>query len=62
MGLIRRLVRVGGYVKITLELDDASMLEAEIAHAESERLKLRPGERVGFDFAHASVFVEDYSI
>jgi len=61
-GLIQRLVRVGGYVKLTLELDDGSTLEAEISHEEAEQLNLRKGERVGFDFARTCLFFEDYAI
>jgi sulfate transport system ATP-binding protein len=61
-GLIQRLVRVGGYAKLTLELDDGSTLEAEIAHEEAEQLGLRKGERVGFDFARTLLFFEDYAI
>ncbi len=62
LGKIQRLVRVGGYVRITLELEDGSLLEAELTHAEVQRLGLALGERVGFDFARTRLFAEDYAI
>jgi sulfate transport system ATP-binding protein len=62
VGLIQRLARVGGYAKLTLELDDGSTLEAEITHEEAEQLGLRKGERVGFDFTRTCLFFEDYAI
>lgn len=62
VGLIQRLVRVGGYVKLTLELDDGSTLEAEITYEEASQLDLNKGERVGFDFSRTCLFFEDYAI
>jgi sulfate transport system ATP-binding protein len=59
---IQRLVRVGGYAKVSLELSDGTLLDAEIAQEEAERLKLEKGEQVTFEFSRPNVFFEDYSI
>jgi sulfate/thiosulfate transport system ATP-binding protein len=59
---ILRLQRVGGIVKLSLELPSGEPMAVEVAKAEFDALSVQEGDRVMVDLKEAKVFVEDYSI
>ncbi|MCK6587812.1 MAG: sulfate/molybdate ABC transporter ATP-binding protein [Polyangiaceae bacterium] len=61
-GLIERMSRVGGVVKMELRLADGQPLSVEIAKDRAQELGLVEGDRVLVNLKDAKVFVQDYAI
>lgn len=61
-GKIERLVRVGGFVKLSLTLDDGDLLSVQMSKAELDELGIEVGERVRVEVKETKLFVNDYSI
>ena len=62
LGLVERLARVGGLVKIELRLPSGDSVTVQMPRAEVEALGIAAGDRVMVDLVGAKVFMEDYSI
>ena len=61
-GVIQRLARVAGRVKIELLLPSGESMAVELARADFDGLGVGEGDRVMIDLLAARVFVEDYAI
>lgn len=61
-GRIERLVRVGGFVKLSLMLDDGDLLSVQMSKTELDELGIEVGERVRVEVKETKLFVNDYSI
>ncbi len=61
-GKIERLVRVGGFVKLSLTLDDGELLSVQMSKLELDSLGVEVGERVRVEVRETKLFVNDYSI
>jgi sulfate transport system ATP-binding protein len=61
-GKIERLVRVGGFVKLSLTLDDGDLLSVQMSKTELDELGIEVGERVRVEVKETKLFVNDYSI
>jgi sulfate transport system ATP-binding protein len=59
---IERLTRIGGQVKLALELPSGESMTVHMPKTEVDSLGLEAGDRVMVDLKDAKVFVEDYSI
>jgi sulfate transport system ATP-binding protein len=59
---IMRMTRIGGQVKLTVELGTGDSVTVQMAKAEVEQLGVEQGDRVMVDLKEAKVFVEDYTI
>jgi sulfate transport system ATP-binding protein len=59
---IVRMMRVGGQVKLTVELGTGDMVTVQMAKTEVDQLGVEQGDRVMVDLKEAKVFVEDYTI
>jgi sulfate transport system ATP-binding protein len=59
---IVRITRVGGQVKLTVELGTGDVITVQMAKAEVDQLGVEQGDRVMVDLKEAKVFVEDYTI
>jgi sulfate/thiosulfate transport system ATP-binding protein len=62
VALVRSLQRVGGFVKVEVQLATSEMMTVQLSRAEAEALGLKEGERVLVDLGDAKVFLGDYSI
>jgi sulfate transport system ATP-binding protein len=62
LGRIKELRRVGGYVKLTVELPSGEDVSVETSKAQADALALEPEGRVLVDVSAAQLFVGDYSI
>jgi sulfate transport system ATP-binding protein len=61
-GLIERMSRIGGVVKMELRLPDGQALSVEIAKDRAQELGLVEGDQVLVNLKDAKVFVQDYVI
>jgi sulfate transport system ATP-binding protein len=61
-GLIERMSRIGGVVKMELRLPDGQPLSVEISKDRAQELGLVEGDRVLVNLKDAKVFVQDYVI
>ena len=59
---IVRMTRIGGQVKLTVELGTGDSITVQMAKAEVDQLGVEQGDRVMVDLKEAKVFVEDYTI
>jgi sulfate transport system ATP-binding protein len=59
---IVRMTRIGGQVKLTVELGTGESVTVQMAKAEVDQLGVEQGDRVMVDLKEAKVFVEDYTI
>jgi sulfate/thiosulfate transport system ATP-binding protein len=59
---IVRMTRIGGQVKLTVELGSGDSVTVQMAKAEVDQLGVEQGDRVMVDLKEAKVFVEDYTI
>jgi sulfate transport system ATP-binding protein len=59
---VLRMTRVGGQVKLTVELGTGDTVTVQMAKVEVDQLGVEQGDRVMVDLKEAKVFVEDYSI
>jgi sulfate transport system ATP-binding protein len=59
---IVRMTRVGGQVKLTVELGTGDTVTVQMAKVEVDLLGVEQGDRVMVDLKEAKVFVEDYTI
>jgi sulfate/thiosulfate transport system ATP-binding protein len=59
---IVRMTRIGGQVKLTVELGTGDSVTVQMAKAEVDQLGVEQGDRVMVDLKEAKVFVEDYTI
>jgi sulfate transport system ATP-binding protein len=57
-----RMTRVGGQVKLTVELASGDSVTVQMAKTEVDQLGVEQGDRVMVDLKEAKVFVEDYAI
>jgi sulfate/thiosulfate transport system ATP-binding protein len=62
LGRICTLRRVGGYVKLTVELSGGELVAVERPKSEIDALALAEGDRVFIDVGEAQVLVGDYAI
>jgi len=62
LALVTQLRRVGGYVKLSVQLPSGEMVTVETPKAEADALSLKVGDRVLVDTASAQLVVGDYSI
>ncbi|MBK7861353.1 MAG: ATP-binding cassette domain-containing protein [Archangiaceae bacterium] len=62
LGRVTALRRVGGYVKLTVQLPGGESVEVEKPKAEVDTLALKEGDRVLVDVGTAQLFVGDYAI
>jgi sulfate transport system ATP-binding protein len=62
LAVVLRLVRVGGFTKIDLQLASGECMTVQLAAREADALAVADGDSVLVDLHHAKVFVEDYSI
>ena len=56
------MTRIGGHVKLSVELANGEPMTVQMAKAEIDALGVEQGDRVMVDLKEAKVFVEDYSI
>ena len=61
-GRVERLTRVGGLVKVSLELENGDPMGVQMPKAEFDALGLTLGDRVLVDLQDTKVFLEDYVI
>ena len=59
---IERLTRIGGQVKLLIQLGTGESVTVQMPKAELDQLGLEQGDRVLVDLKAAKVFVEDYAI
>jgi sulfate transport system ATP-binding protein len=59
---IVRMTRIGGQVKLTVELGTGESVTVQMAKVEVDQLGVEQGDRVMVDLKEAKVFVEDYTI
>jgi sulfate transport system ATP-binding protein len=59
---ITRITRIGGQVKITVELATGESMTVQMPKAELDMLGVEQGDSVMLDMKEAKVFVEDYAI
>jgi sulfate transport system ATP-binding protein len=59
---ITRMTRIGGQMKITVELATGESVTVQMPKAELDALGVEQGDRVMLDLKEAKVFVEDYTI
>jgi len=57
-----RLTRIGGQVKLTVQLGTGDSVTVQMGKAEIDQLGIVQGDRVMVDLKEAKVFVEDYAI
>jgi sulfate transport system ATP-binding protein len=62
LGRVTALRRVGGYVKLTVQMPSGESVEVEKSKGEVDALALKAGDRVLVDVGSAQLFVGDYSI
>src|SRR5262249_10561401 len=62
VALVLSLQRVGGFVKIEVQLHTEEKMIVQLPRAEADALGLKEGDRVLVDLGDAKVFLEDYSI
>jgi sulfate transport system ATP-binding protein len=62
VALVMSLQRVGGFVKIDVQLATMEKMTVQLPRAEADSLALKEGDRVLVDLGDAKVFLEDYSI
>jgi sulfate/thiosulfate transport system ATP-binding protein len=62
VALVMALQRVGGFVKIDVQLATMEKMTVQLPRAEADSLGLKEGDRVLVDLGDAKVFLEDYSI
>jgi sulfate transport system ATP-binding protein len=62
VGRVRRLTRVGGWVKVDVALPTGEEMTVQMSRIEVERLRVTEGDPVMVDLLVAKVFVDDYSI
>jgi sulfate transport system ATP-binding protein len=61
-GRVERLTRIGGLVKVSLELENGDPMGVQMPKAEFDALGLTLGDRVLVDLQDTKVFLEDYAI
>ena len=59
---VLRMTRVGGQVKLTVELGTGDSITVQMPKTEIDQLGIEQGDRVMVDLKEAKVFVEDYTI
>ena len=59
---IVRMTRIGGQVKLTVELGTGDSITVQMAKTEVDQLGVVQGDRVMVDLKEAKLFVEDYTI
>ncbi len=59
---VDRVNRIGGQVKVLLQLPTGELVVSQVAHVQAEDLRLTPGDTVFVDLVATNVFHEDYSI
>ncbi len=62
VGTIESLVRIGGYVRVSLRLATAESMSVQMPKSELDALGVKEGDRVMVDIGGAKIFMEDYSI
>lgn len=61
-GRIERLTRIGGQVKVSLELENGDAMGVQMPKSEFDALGLELGDRVLVDLRDTKVFLDDYAI
>jgi len=59
---VLRMTRVGGQVKLTVQLGTGDSITVQMPKTEIDQLGIEQGDRVMVDLKEAKVFVEDYTI
>jgi sulfate transport system ATP-binding protein len=62
VGRVRRIARLGAYVKLDLEIATGEVVTVQLTRREFEEMKLADGDAVVIDLDEARVFVDDYAI
>jgi sulfate transport system ATP-binding protein len=62
VGHIRRLARLGAYVKIDLDVATGEQVTVQLDRREFDAMALAEGDAVVIDLDEARIFVEDYAI
>jgi sulfate transport system ATP-binding protein len=62
VGRVRRIARLGAYVKLDLEIPSGELVTVQLTRRELEDMKLAEGDAVVIDLDEARVFVDDYAI
>jgi sulfate transport system ATP-binding protein len=62
VGRVRRIARLGAYVKLDLEIASGEVVTVQLTRREFEEMKLSDGDAVVIDLDEARVFVDDYAI
>jgi sulfate transport system ATP-binding protein len=62
VGRVRRIARLGAYVKLDLEVATGEVVTVQLTRKEFEEMKLADGDAVVIDLDEARVFVDDYAI
>jgi sulfate transport system ATP-binding protein len=62
VGRVRRIARLGAYVKLDLEIATGEVVTVQLTRKEFEEMKLADGDAVVIDLDEARVFVDDYAI
>ncbi len=62
LGRVTALRRVGGYVKLTVEMPSGDVVTVESPKSEVDALGLKEGDRVLVDVGASQLFVTDYAI
>jgi sulfate transport system ATP-binding protein len=62
VGRVRRIARLGAYVKLDLEVATGEVVTVQLGRREFDEMKLSDGDAVVIDLDDARVFVDDYAI
>jgi sulfate transport system ATP-binding protein len=62
LGRVKRVARLGAYVKLDLGIPDGEVVTVHLPRREFEAMNLAIGDRVLVDLDNARVFVEDFAI
>jgi sulfate/thiosulfate transport system ATP-binding protein len=62
VGRVRRIARLGAYVKLDLEVATGEVVTVQLGRREFDEMNLSDGDAVVIDLDEARVFVDDYAI
>jgi sulfate transport system ATP-binding protein len=62
VGTVTRMVGLGSFVKLQLEIPSHDSVTVQLTRSEAESLRLAMGDKVVVDLEEARIFLEDYSI
>jgi molybdopterin-binding protein len=62
LGRVRRMARLGSYVKLDLEIPSGEIVTVHMPRREFEAMRLEVGDVALVDLENARIFVEDFAI